>query len=280
VQLLRIALLGTISAGLVYVAGCGVPPEPTLLDPAVLKPSAQQAEQGLVWMFPGLIGVPWELGPAYRGLRDAGLDKDVQFFQWDIPAPDFLAHLTRYEDNVVQAQEVADHIVKYRKRYPEQPIDLIGYSAGGFMALLVTEQLPPEVHVRNVILAQPAVSPSYDLTHALEHVGGKLINFYCERDWALSGAFTQIFGTMDRCYVSAAGMKGFKLDAAVADADLRERVEQVPWTPAMAVYGHPGNHIAILQYRWNKFVVAPYLVDPEDLRIEPAAIGGNAQAGD
>jgi hypothetical protein len=48
----------------------------------------------------------------------------------------------------------------------------------------------------------------------------------------------------------------------------------------MAVYGHPGNHIAILQYRWNKFVVAPYLVDPEDLRIEPAAIGGNAQAGD
>ncbi len=268
-QLLRIALLGTISVGLVYVAGCGVPPEPTLLDPAVLKPSSQQAEHGLVWMFPGLIGVPWELGPAYRGLRDAGLDKEVQFFQWDIPAPDFLAHLTRYEDNVVQAREVAGHVTEYRKRYPEQPIDLVGYSAGGFMALLVTEQLPPDVHVRNVILAQPGVSPSYDLTPALEHIDGKLVNFYCERDWALSSAFTQIFGTMDRCYVSTAGMKGFKLDAAVANADLREKVEHVPWTPVMALYGHPGNHVAILQYRWNKYFMTPYVVEPDKLLIDP-----------
>jgi len=269
-RVLRIAAAILLFAVLVHVAGCGIsPPEPTLLDPAVLKPSAQQAEQGLVWMFPGLVGVPWELGPAYRGLRDAGLDKEARFFQWDIPAPDFFAHLTRYEDNQAQAREVADQIVDYRRRYPEQPIDLVGYSAGGFMALLVAEAMPPGVQLRNVVLVQPAVSPPYDLTPALRRIDGQLVNFYCPSDWGLSGLFTWLFGTMDRRYVATAGMGGFDLESAAPDEALRAKIEQIRWMPVMAEYGHPGDHTSILRYRWNKYFIAPYVVAPDKLRIDP-----------
>jgi hypothetical protein len=48
----------TLWAMLSCIAGCGVPPEATLLDPAALKASSRQSERGLVWMFPGLVGVP------------------------------------------------------------------------------------------------------------------------------------------------------------------------------------------------------------------------------
>ena len=267
-------------AALLCATGCGVPPETTLLDPAVIKPSSSQQEHGLLWMFPGLVGVPWELGPAYRGLRDAGLDKAVRFFQWDVPAPDFVAHLTRYEDNAAQAKEVAAAIVKYRRRYPQQPIDLVGYSAGGFMALRVAEALPEDVRLRNVVLAQPGVSPTYDLTPALRRIEGQLITFYTPSDWFLSGIFPRLVGTMDRQFVESAGKNGFDLTVAVPIEAQRAKVQQVPWSADWARYGHRGDHLSILQYRWNKYIVAPYLVDPEDLRIESAATEDNASAGD
>ncbi len=273
-QLLRTSRNVVCVAVLAGLAGCGLPPpEATLLDPAVFKPSGQKQERGLVWMFPGLVGVPWELGPAYRGLRDAGLTKQVQFYQWEIMAPDFFAHLTRYEANCAEAREVADRIAEYARRYPGRPIDLVGYSAGGFMALLVAEALPPDVRLNNVVLAQPAVSPSYDLTAALRPIDGKLVNFYSPHDWALSGVFCWLFGTMDRRYVATAGMRGFALEAMALDEEQTAKIEQVPWSPVMAEYGHPGNHAAILQYRWNKYFVSPYVVDAEDLRIDPPLAG-------
>ena len=236
-------------------------------DPAVIKPSSHKAEQGLVWMFPGLVGAWWELGPAYRGLRDAGLDKQVRFFQWAVPAPDFFAHLFGTERNVAQARAVVDEIVEYRRLYPDEPIDLVGYSAGGYLALVVAEMLPPEVRLHNVVLAQPDVSPTYDLTVALEHVDGKLVNFYSSREWMLSGLFTTLFGTMDRQYVPSAGKDGFDLEVAVPDETLRAKVEQVPWTAEMSSVGSPSNHVTVFTYEWNKYFVAPYVVDPDDLDL-------------
>jgi pimeloyl-ACP methyl ester carboxylesterase len=276
----RLRMSAALCVASLCVLSCGVPPEPTLLDPALLKPSSAQEERGLVWMFPGLVGVPWELGPAYRGLRDAGLNKVVRFFQWDIPAPDFISHLTRYEDNAEQAKDVAAAIAKYRRRYPQQPIDLVGYSAGGFMALKVAEALPEDVRVRNVILAQPGTSPTYDLSAALWRIEGELVVFYTPSDTLLGGVFTTLFGTLDREFVESAGKNGFDLETAAPIEAQRARVTQVPWSEEWAKYGHPGDHMAILQYRWNKYIVAPYLVDPEDLRIESPADAGNAAAAE
>jgi pimeloyl-ACP methyl ester carboxylesterase len=269
---IRVRRNRALGAALLGVASCGLPPpEATLLDPAVIKPSSSQEERGLVWMFPGLVGVPWELGPAYRGLRDAGLDKVVRFFQWDVPAPDFVAHLTRYEDNAAQAQEVAAAIVKYRERYPWQPIDLVGYSAGGFMALQVAEALPEDVRLRTVVLAQAGVSPTYDLTAALRRIDGELIVLYTPSDWLLGGAFTALFGTLDRQFVESAGKNGFDLEAAVLIEAQRAQVTQVPWSEEWAKCGHPGGHMAILQYRWNRYIVAPYLIESDETGGAPAA---------
>ena len=263
----RIIVTGCLCALAVCFPDCGVPYESTLEDPAVLKPAEAQMERGLVWMFPGLVGAPWELGPAYRGLRDAGLKQAVRFYQWDIPAPNFTAHLERYSDNVAQAQVVADDIVAYRRAHRDATIDLVGYSAGGFFALMVAGALPPDVRLRNIVLAQPDVSPTFDLTPALEHVDGQLVNFYSPDEWMLSGLFTMVMGTMDRQYVASAGKSGFNLAEAVPDPALRDKVVPVRWSAAMNAVGISANHLVILDYAWNKDFVAPYVVDPEDLVV-------------
>jgi pimeloyl-ACP methyl ester carboxylesterase len=252
------------------LSGCGIVPyETTLQDPSVRKPTQQQAQRGLVWLFPGLIGVPWELGPAYRGLCAAGLDEEVQFFQWDIPAPDFFAHLTRYDANRKLAADVADQVAGYRQSFPEQRIDLVGYSAGGFMVVQVLEALPADVHVHNVVLVEPAISPGYDLTAALAHVDGELVNFYCDQDWLHSGLFTLVFGTMDRKNSVTAGLIGLDLSQAAPDPELAAKVHQIAWSTIMIPYGHTGDHTCILKARWNEYFVSPYVVEPDELSIDP-----------
>lgn len=243
------------------ILGCGVPPEPTVLHVDRLKITEPDAEQGLLWMFPGMVGPQWEMGPAFRGLRDAGLIRQVEFFQWDQPGIQIFDHLTEYERNRELAAEVAARIVTYRDAYPTQPIDLIGYSAGAALAVWVAEALPADVRLNNVVLAQPGLSPTYDLTAALENIDGKLIVFYSPTDWVLAAGFTRVFGTLDRRFVVSAGKDGFILDAAVPDPELRAKVQQVGWNEEWAAVGHPGNHMAILQYRWNRYIVAPYLLE-------------------
>lgn len=250
-----------LGAAQLIVVGCGVPPEPVPVDSGVSKLGAVAVEQGLVWMFPGLVGTPWELGPAYRAFRDAGVDQAVRFFTWGVPAPDFMSHLTRYEDNLDQARAVANEIIAYRRDHPQRPIDLVGYSAGGFIALLVAEALPPDVHVRRVIAAQPDISPTYDLTAALSRIDDRLVVFYSPDEWFLTDQFTEAVGTMDRQHVTSAGRFGFDLEVAVPDPALRAKVEQIGWQPEMSAVARSWDHLSILGYEWNREFVAPYITD-------------------
>ncbi len=253
------ALVLMAMAGGLMVASCTVPYEPTLESDAVRSPTAEQEQRGLTWLFPGLVGVPWELGPAYRALRDSGVDGAIRVFDWAQPPTTFFAHLEDVASNEAQVAEVAAEIVAYREAYPDEPIDLVAYSAGGYLAVRTVELLPPNVRVRHVLLAQPDISPGYDLTAALEHVDGHMVCFYCPTDWFLSDIFGRLFGTMDRRFTRAAGRYGFDVEQAVPDAALRGKLVQVGWDETWLAAGHSGNHDDILRYEWNRQILAPYL---------------------
>lgn len=249
-------------AGLAW--SCVVPPEPTVADLSRSKSNAANAERGLLWMFPGIVGLEWEMGPAYRALRDAGLVRETRFFQWDRPGLEILDHLADEEHNRQRAAEVAAEIVAWRGEHPDAPIDLVGYSGGAAIAVWVAEALPEDVRLNKIVMAQPGLSPTYDLRDALSRVDDRMIVFYSPGDWLLAGAFTSLLGTLDRRFTAAAGKDGFWLEVAVPDPVLRAKVEQVGWTPEWAAAGHPGTHLPILQYEWNRRIVAPYLVDEDE----------------
>ncbi len=202
---------------------------------------------------------------AYDGLRAAGVGAEIRAFDWDRGAA-FLDNLTDYQGNLQHAAAIADEIVEFERRRPGAPVDVVGYSGGGGLAILAVEALPQQVRVRNVLLVQAAISPDYDLTSVLSHIDGRLVNFYCPTDWVILGLGTQVFGTIDRTYTKSAGKDGFDVERAAPDRQLRGKIEQVRWTLEMLRSGHAGNHTGILMQQWNQRYLAPYLVPDNQSR--------------
>jgi hypothetical protein len=267
----RFATVGFIGIGVAALAGgggCFRCPTPTV----------HEEEQGLVWVCPGIGGGAWYLGDVYRAFRAAGINAEIRIQEWDTPFYNAMGHLQAIESNRKQAQLAAETIAEYRRVHSRVPIDVVGYSAGGGMAVLVVEALPADVRVQNVVLVQAAVSPEYDLSAVLAHVDGHLTNLYSPLDWLVLGVGTSTFGTVDRKFVASAGKVGFKLEAAVPDEREREKVQQRPWVAPMIWAGHFGNHASILGYGWNKAYVAPYVWGTAGAAKAPAA-GGSSDAG-
>ena len=212
-------------------------------------------------MFPGIEGGQWSLTEVRRAFRDAGVQSAIYTHDWQRPPLlGTLSNLSDYKGNRKAAQSVAEEIVKYKDRYPQAPVDLVGYSGGGGMAIMTAEALPKSLRLRNIILVHAAISPDYPLDPALQHVDGQLTNYYSPADWLLLGVGTRLFGTMDRKHCQSAGKVGFDLTAAIQDPNLSSKFEQCSWTMDEFKKGeHFGGHGSIIFYDWNKNKVAPYL---------------------
>ena len=224
-------------------------------------PTSQQLNSGLIWLIPGIHGEPWMLANAQRGLRDAGIELGIEVYDWKRSELfGVLLNLIDIEANLKHAAAIAHEIVSYHREHPGRPIDLVGYSGGGGLAVMAIEALPQDVRVRNLILVQPAISPDYDLSQALRQVDGSIINFHSRMDWVVLGLGTRAFGTMDRAYVPSAGKSGFNLATALPEEAQRPRLRQPQWTPKMMLTGHYGGHVGMLAYDWNRKYLAPYLM--------------------
>lgn len=243
----------SVLLGLAVLAGGG-----GCFKPAA--PTMHEESLGRVYMFPGIGCGAWCLHEAYRALRDGGVTAAIVIDEWDTPGYNALGHLQDYQRNQARAARVADEIAAYRRRQPAATIDLVGYSAGGGIAVLVAEALPEHMRLRNVVLVQSAVSPTHDLTTLLQRIDGRLVNLYAPHDVLILGWGTETFGNVDRTCEAAAGKVGFDLPRAVPKVALRAKIVQIPWTPA-AFWdtGHLGGHGGLLGYAWNKAYVAPWL---------------------
>jgi len=240
-------------------AGCWRPPAATI----------EQSQRGLVWMLPGIQGGAWQLAGPYRALRKAGVHAEIRVYDWERPF-NSLANLTEYQRNRTRAADIAAAIAQYHTQHPGAPVDLVGYSGGGGLVVMVAEALPPDVRLRHLVLVHAAISPDYDLTAALRRVDGKLINFYSPLDWWTLGAGTSVFGTMDRKYVASAGHVGLNLQRA-APPELHGRIEQVCWRGEMIASGHLGNHLGMVSEEWNRRYVAPHLLSTAGVERRSAA---------
>jgi len=213
---------------------------------------------GLVVILPGVEGNKWQLTGSVMGLRDAGLDREIDIIPWGSPPLHSIPNLTNYPENQKRAQRIAARIADYHREYPDQPVTLIGYSGGGGLAVMATEALPKDIVLDRLILVGAAVAPDHDLSGVLPRCAHGVINFYSAADWFILGVGTQVFGTIDRKYTSSAGHVGF-LDG---DGKLREApgLTQIAWEPAWINAGHDGGHIGWLARNWAREYLAPTIV--------------------
>ncbi len=223
------------------------------------RPNAEQLDEGLIIMLAGIEGGWLNMSEAQRGFRLANVSQAIEQYRWHHSMWPF-TNLMDSEANARSAHKLADHITQYAQTYPDRPIDLVGYSGGGGIAILAAEELPDDITLRHIILIHAAISPDYDLTDALHHTHGNLINVHSRWDWFMVGLGTRVFGTIDRQFGPSAGMIGFNLDKACPNPQDRSRIIQSPWSFDDLKNRRWGGHFAIHLFGINHNYIAPYLL--------------------
>jgi pimeloyl-ACP methyl ester carboxylesterase len=217
----------------VYRALYGVLPEPTEGD-----------ESGLVLVADGVGGLEL-LGTALSHVVPSeGLPHVVRIAKWGHGLGRWHADLTRVENHVARAAEIAATVEEFRARKPDAPAFLVGKSGGTGLVVRVLESLP-EDSIEAAVLVSPAISPSYDLTRALRAVRREMVVFWSPLDLIVLGLGTRIFGTIDRVNAVSAGLVGFRPPEALDEEGRAQyaKLRQERWRPGMASTGYLGGHI-------------------------------------
>jgi pimeloyl-ACP methyl ester carboxylesterase len=204
-------------------------------------------EHGSVIILPGIEGRSLFNVDIALGLADGGVRSHIEVIDWTtgvLPLAFYHLRSTRLHD--AGADQVAARIVDYQTRYPGRPVQLIGYSGGGGVALYALQRLPAGHRVTSVILLGSAVSPRFDAQALLRRTERGIWNYYSPLDMLFLGALTSLCGTFDGRHCISAGAVGFD-DAnhgagRVAHAHGEPRLHEICYDPAMVRQFHLGGH--------------------------------------
>lgn len=169
-------------------------------------------DNGLVIILPGIEGKSELNQDIRRGLLMAGIGDAMPIYRWGRPIPlaGILLNQVDFIGNHIEGAKISNMIVEYQDSHPDRPVYLVGHSGGGGIAVFAAESLPEGHKVNGVILLSASISNSYDLTKALEHTSGGIVNFYNPSDLGLLGIGTTVMGNVDGARGPAAGLNGFE----------------------------------------------------------------------
>ncbi|MSU77782.1 MAG: alpha/beta hydrolase [Gemmataceae bacterium] len=226
------------------------------------RPPAQtESEPGLVIIVEGIGGIDMVGKSAKLSFKHANLPHDVHRFIWTHGTGKFLTDLQDTQHVLKKADELASFIRDYRARYPNRRIYIVAKSGGTGLTLFALRDLPANT-VERVILLSAAVSPNFDLRHALRATRGEIVSFHSRNDRMILSWGTSTFGTIDRHYGESAGLKGFVVPLNQTDEDrtLYRRLVQVPYTSRMLLAGvSNGSHSATSLPWFISSEVVPWL---------------------
>jgi len=201
------------------------------------------------------LGIPWGLRTCAAGLRRAGFRGRVRYWRWHRTWRGLLVLPAILDARLLErrAERLARYVTRCRRRNPDRPVYLIGYSAGGYVVVRALERLDGDVRVDGAALLAAAVDPRRDMTAACRNVTGRLVVCSSSADWLIIGLGTAIFGTGDRRHTPSMGMLGSLAPAPGNLAALR-------WRPGWITLGHWGGHFAAAAKGFVAHKLAPLLL--------------------
>lgn len=237
----------------------------------IRRPCPDELARGYILLLPGVESEGFYMQGMIAGLRDGGVEQAIEMDMWGVRPLGSLVNLTAYQANRKEAERLAGKIVEYRRRHPEGPVSIIGYSGGGGMALFTVESLPSDVSLETVVLIGAAISPRYDINSIIARCHRGVVNFYSRRDWVQIGLGTELLGTMDRERTASAGYVGF--EDCKGRRLARAGLEQIAWQPEWAQLGHGGDHLGWLARDWAREVLAPKVKPDVQIAARPKGDG-------
>ena len=234
------------------VAGCAA--HPNIPMPSDVTPFGRNVS--LIYI-PGIGGYGHDDRGWVNGLKAGGYSGKTEVWDWTGKLSPISA-LWAHAHQRAEARRIADRARKLRSESPSEPLVLVGHSAGAGLVVMALEDLPPDLHVDEVVLLAPALSRTYDLTRALSHVRGHADVFYSERDTLVLALGTFLLGTVDGVHGEAAGHGGFVKPSGASDAAYA-KLSVHPFSDARRLYGDDGGHEGVLSSGVAAAVVAPLL---------------------
>lgn len=230
--------------------------------------SVERKDHGYTLVLNGIEGPHIGHANLVAGLKSGGVPSEIEVYDWTTGTPALMLVHLRYDSrNRRKAQEIADKIVAYQDEYPGRPVNLVGHSGGGGMALLALEALPPERKIDSAILLAAAISPDYDLRPVLPKLERGIWNYSSSvGDSALLVAGTTLAGTIDGRHGLAAGAIGFRPPADATADDRRlydQKLTEVPYSPRMALNGNLSDHYGCMNFFFARNELAPLLIPKE-----------------
>ncbi len=209
-------------------------------------------------------------GPSVkRGLRMAGYDGEFRGFVWTSFLLWGADHLIAAR-STLNAKNLAGYIQRYYREHPEGKLTVMGLSAGSAVILNALVRLPEDVLVENVVLFQPSVSASHNLTPALAHIKGKLYATCSRRDAILATLGVNADGQSG----APAGRSGFRIASGLTAKQRRlyTKVVNLPWRKQYRQYGWRGGHVTSTNRKFVKHVIAPRVMEPSRPSPQPPRV--------
>jgi alpha-beta hydrolase superfamily lysophospholipase len=226
-------------------------------QPVTMQRAARLGSHDYVLHLPGIGGLLRIDFLLTGGLREAGVDGQIDVYDWTAPNPGLIA-LGAFDRNHEEARKVARVIRDRLRDDPQARITITSHSGGAGIAVWALEELPDDVHIDTLLMLAPALSPRYDLSRALRHVD-RAYAFVSAHDPIL-GAGTRGFGTIDRVRTEAAGRVGFVMPEDAADPAQYAKLKTFSYDPAWMRYGNIGDHIGPMMRPFARRVLGPLLL--------------------
>jgi pimeloyl-ACP methyl ester carboxylesterase len=190
------------------------------------------------------------------GIADAGVPGRIEIVDWTTGNPlRFLQHLRGHTLAAEAAVQLAERIAAYRAKRPGCPVHVVGYSGGGYVALLLLEALPADIAITTASILAPSVSPQFEVVPLTAKTACGLTHFCSPFDLAVLGLLTIVVGTTDGRHTPSAGLVGFQnaggfIPTEVTLDEPPRRYRQLPFRLKWISQFHLGGHLGYANRIW------------------------------
>ncbi len=225
-------------------------------------PNPKKEPFGKTYYLDGAGNLGYGTAEVPRGLQKAGYRGDPEVYIWTSSLNPLIDQLNILGAARSAGRRLARKIKDYKRRYPDNQINIIALSAGTGVAVWACENLDEDSRVDNLVLLGSSLSYNYDMSKALPNIKNKVYVYHSRHDAILSTV--EIVGTIDRKMgIKSAGQVGLQPPKGG-----NGKIVNTPWSQEWRELGWAGGHTDCTNEKFVQHEIAKRILAPQTTRSE------------